>query len=202
MNRDQPLVTDPIQLSTLAGRAVLCLRPTGPVATAFHHVQRRLRVVVGSDPAWWPDVHLSLKGFGDERTVVDKAKEWDMVKLAQAWARSTPPLVLATDGLDVFAEELIPIIRVLRTPELAAALDDVRGQSEASVLPGYADRISIEEWVFHLSLMYYRGDRWRAIEDATNDIVIQRVEEVVDHVELRVFDGGPERLVGRFPLAG
>jgi hypothetical protein len=33
-------------------------------------------------------------------------------------------------------------------------------------------------------------------------MVIQRVEEVVDHIELRAFDGGSERLVGRFPLAG
>jgi hypothetical protein len=202
MNRDQPLVTDPVQLSTLAGRAVMCLRPTGPVATAFHDVQRRLRIVVGSDPAWWPDVHLSLKDFGDEITLVDTMMESEMVALAEGWARSTPPLAVATDGLDVFAEERIPIIRVLRTSELAAALDDVRGLSEASILPGYADEISVEEWVFHLSLMYYRGDRWRAIEDATKDMVIQRVEEVVDHVELRAFDGGPERLVARFPLAG
>jgi hypothetical protein len=202
MNRDHPIVTDPVQLSTLAGRAVLCLRPTGPVATSFHHVQRRLRVVVGSDPAWWPGVHLSLKDFGDESTIVDTMMESEMVALAEGWARSTPPLVVATEGLDVFAEERIPIIRVLRTPELTAALEDVRGLSEASSLPGYADRISVEEWVFHLSLMYYRGDRWRAIEDATKDMVIQRVQEVVDHVELRAFDGGPERLVGRFPLAG
>ena len=43
MNREAPIVTDPVHLSTLAGQAVLCLRPTATVANAFHHVQRSRR---------------------------------------------------------------------------------------------------------------------------------------------------------------
>jgi hypothetical protein len=202
MNGDRPIVTDPVQLSQLAGRAFLGLRPTGPVAAAFREAQRQLRLVVGEDPAWWPAVHLSLKGFGDANCIVDATMVSEIAKLAEDWARSTPPLMLTVEGSDVFAQESIPIIRVLRTPELSAALGDVRHRGETSDLPGYADSISVDDWIFHLSLMHYRGDRWSAIEDATNDMVIPRVEEVVDQVELRVFDGGPERLVGRYPLAG
>jgi hypothetical protein len=199
---DRPIITDPVHLSQAAGKAYLCLRPAAAVAAAFGRVQRRLRLTIGTEPASWPAPHLSLKGFGNEETPFDTAMEPRVMKLSREWARSTPLLSLEIEGSDVFAEERIPIIRIRRTLQLSAALEDVRRRAEEAGLPGYEDGVATEDWIFHLSLVYYRGDRWPEVELAMRSVLVQSAQSLVGHAELRAFDGGPERLLGRSSLDG
>ncbi len=117
-------------------------------------------------------------------------------------ARETPRLRLEVERLDVFDEDRIPIVCIRRTPELSAALTDIRSRAEAAELPGYEDRIAPADCVFHPTIVYYEGDRWPGIDATTRSISVPPAVCVADEAELVGFDGGPERLLGRFSLQG
>lgn len=197
----KPIITDPAHLAEAAGTAYLCVRPTGEVAELHARVQRRLREPVGEDRASWPEVHMSLGGFGRPDWPVDPAIERGLVSLAKQWAGETPPLRLDIEGVDVFSEDQIPILRIRRTPALIAAQKDVRALGEAARLP-VQEHIPLEDWAFHLSLVYYEGVRWPEVEAAAGSVSVPAASCVVSECELIGFDGGSERLLGLFPLLG
>ena len=201
MTPRRPIIADPVHLAELAGTACLCVRPTGRVAEVHAQVQRRLRETVGEDRASWPDAHMSLGGFGTPDRPVDSAIERKLVSVAEQWARETPPLRLDVEGVEVFSDDRIPIVRIRRTPTLGAAHKDVRERVEASGLPGQDD-IALQDWAFHLSLVYYGGERWPEVEAAARNISVPTATCVVGESELVGFDGGFERLLGRFSLLG
>ena len=202
MSARQPIITDPEHLARAARSAYVCLRPSGGVAEAFDGIQRGLREVVGDDPASWPAAHMTLKGFGSPERRVDDDAEPQLVTLVEGWARETAPLELEVDAVDAFAAERIPVVRIRRTQALGAALADLRGRSTATGLTGDDDHIAPGDWIFHLSLVYYEGERWSEVEAAVRAVEVPRASCVVEEAELVGFDGGPERLLGRLPLLG
>ena len=201
MSPRQPVITDPAVLAEVAGTAYVCLRPSGEVSEVFDRVQRRLRDVVGDDRASWPAAHMTLKGFGTPARPVDHDTERELVSLVEGWAGETMPLELQIEGVDVFAEERIPILLIRRTTQLTAAHKDMHIKVEAAGLPGQ-DHVALRDWIFHLSLVYYDGDRWPEVEAAARALSIPRASCLVGEAELLGFDGGPERLLDRCSLLG
>jgi 2'-5' RNA ligase len=198
----QPIITDPSHLAEAAGTAYVCVRPSGGVEHAFAPAQRHLLGAAGDDRASWPASHMSLKGFGTPDRPVDATIEPRLVSLVEQWASETAPLELQLDGVGVFAEARIPFLRIRRTPSLGAALSDLRSRAALADLRGDEDRIAPQDWVFHLSLVYYDGERWQDVEAATRSLTVPHASCKAGDVELVGFDGGPERLLGRFPLLG
>jgi len=201
MRRD-PFITDPAHLAKLAGRAYVCVRPTAGVADAFSIFQRAIRGVIRTEGGSWPAAHMSLKGFGTVDRPVDTATTRTILDVVAAWAERTPPLELVTEGGDVFEEDRIPILRIRRTPKLGAAFMELRLRSEAARLVGDEDGISVADWIFHLSVVYHGADAWSDVVAAVEGLAAPDASCIVDAVELVGFDGGPERLLGRFELAG
>jgi hypothetical protein len=202
MSMRMPIITDPEQLAEVAGTVYACLRPTGGVADAFDLAQRRLRDVVGDDRASWPASHLTLAGFGTPERPLEPSDEVAVASLVEGWAAATAPLELVIERVDVFADVRIPFLRIERTPLLASAFVDLRSRSTASGFTGTDDDIATPDWIFHLTLAYYAGDRWPDVQAAASAIALPTERCLVDHVELVGFDGGPERLLGTFPLQG
>lgn len=203
MVRRRPIITDPAHLADAAGTAYVCVRPSGEVAEAFDRMQGRIRDVVGEDRASWPAAHMTLHGFGSREHPLDAAAEHEIASFVERWAGVTRPLELRVDGIEVFAEERIPIVRIRGTEALGAAIAVIRsGSARARLTPNANEAIPVEDWVFHLSLVYYDDDRWSSLDAAVRDLQPPAVSCVAGEVELVGFDGGPERLLGRFPLLG
>lgn len=201
MTEHRPIITDPAHLAELAGTAYLCVRPTGEVADAYERIQRPLRAIVGEDSASWPAVHMSLGGFGSAERPLAEPMERAIASVVEAAVREISPLHLGVDRVDAFSEARIHIVRIRRTAELSTILGRVRRRVTAVGLPAQ-EHIAVEDWVFHLWLVYYRGERWSEIEVAARRIPADSSTCVVHQVELLGFDGGPERLLGRYALFG
>jgi 2'-5' RNA ligase len=202
MTTHVPFITDPQHLAEVAGTAYVVVRPNGEVVEAFDAVQRRVREVVGDDGATWPAAHLTLKGFGTRERPIDHGGEKAIASLVRAWASETPPFEVRVEAFDVFPEDRIPIVRISRTAELGLALGDLRSRAAIEGLQGHEDFITPEDWIFHLSIGYVEEERWPTLEAALNDLSVSPASCTADAVELVGFDGGPERLIGRFPLLG
>jgi hypothetical protein len=197
-----PVITDPLHLKEVAGTAYLWVRASGEVARVFGRAQHHLRDVAGSDRASWPEGHLTFKTFGATGRAVDPSVVPDLVSLAREWAGVTPPLRLEIEDVDVFDGSRTPFIRVKRTPQLSAALFEVRCRAEAIGMASVEDRIEAENWVHHLSLVYYGGARWHEIASATRSLAVGEAGCEVGEAELVAFDGGPERVLAHVPLMG
>jgi hypothetical protein len=146
---------------------------------------------------------MTLHGFGSRERPLDAAAEREIVPFVERWAGATPPPELRVDGIEVFAEERIPIVRIRRTEALVAAITALRsGSARSGLAPNADEAIPVEGWVFHLSLVHYDADRWSSLNAAVRELELPAVSCVAGEVELVGFDGGPERLLGRFPLLG
>jgi 2'-5' RNA ligase len=201
VNARRSIITDPAHLAEAAGTAYVCLRPGGEAEETFNRIQRDLREAGGDDRSSWPAVHMTLEGFGTPARPVDHDLEGQLGPLVEGWARETEPLELQIEGLDVFADDRIPIVLIRRTSPLTAAHHDLQTRVEPTGLPS-KDEISLQDWIFHLSLVYYDGDRWPDLEAAVRAITVPAASCVVREAELVGFEGGPERLLGRFPFIG
>jgi hypothetical protein len=183
------------------GTAYLWLRVSGPVAEVFRKAQLHLREVVGEGRASWPEAHLTLKTFGATDRQVDAPIEGELVSLTEAWSHVTPPLRLEVEAMDVLVESKTPMLRIATTPELTAALQDIRARADAIGVASYEDGVSPEYWIHHLSLAYYVGKCWGEVEALTRGLALPAASYVATQAELVAFDGGPERLLVRLSAA-
>lgn len=202
MTERTPVIPDASHQREVKGTAYLWLRAGGPVAEVFRRAQAHLRDEVGDERASWPEPHLTLKTFGATGRQVDASIEPELVSLAEAWSLVTPPLRLEVEAMDVLVESRTPMLRIARTPELSAALQDVRARADTIGMASYEDRVSPEHWIHHLSLVYYGGRCWDDVEAATRSLPLAAASYVATQAELVVFDGGPERPIVNCPLRG
>ncbi len=203
---DPPVITDPVHLTAAAGTAHVIARPTGPLAELFESVQAQVCERLGGEPALSPRAHVTLKVFGSARHPVDETGARAIADVARAWAEVTSPLTLTAEALEVMDEEQVPYIRLRASDELRRATDDLRERAGAAGLPpSESDRWGGDAWIFHLSLAYppaVPADRWSALAGWIRGIDPGGVSFVVTTADLRWFDGGPERWIGRYSFAG
>jgi CubicO group peptidase (beta-lactamase class C family)/2'-5' RNA ligase len=203
---ETPVIGDAAFLRDVAGCAIAVLRPCGEVLDAYDDLQGRL-LDRFPEVAWSiPAAHCTLKGFGSSGSPLTPPHEVSAAEAVAGWARETAPLMLHAEGLGVFDtpdEGRIVYVRVAASAALRAALAAVRART-ADLPAGGSDAIATEDWIFHLSLAYAQ-----TVEDALwAEIVAWARRQTVDascrcdRVDVLAYDGGPERTLGRFPLAG
>jgi CubicO group peptidase (beta-lactamase class C family) len=204
-DRTRPLegqvITDPDHLRRVAGGTYVMLRPAGDLAERFVKLQGAL-IDRFPEVRWAPPgAHLTLTAFDAARD------EADLVDLVRGWALEHLPLALTAEAVDVFEagdHGRIPYLRIAATRVLRSALAELRRRAAATgLLPGSSDVIPVEEWIFHLSLGYgsdIDDALWAEVVAWVGRQEIGGVECATDRVEVRSYDGGTERLVGRFPL--
>ncbi|MGZ4149170.1 MAG: serine hydrolase domain-containing protein [Actinomycetota bacterium] len=203
---ETPVIVDAAFLRDVAGCAVVVLRPCGDVLDAFDDLQGRL-LDRFPEVAWSvPAAHCTLKGFGSSGSPLTFADEAAAAEALAGWAGATSPLTLHAEALGVFDtpdEGRIVYLRVEASAALRAALAPLRAAS-ADLPASGSDAIATGDWIFHLSLAYAE-----TVEDSLWDEIVawtRRVPAdatcVCDRVDLLGYDGGAERVLGRFPLSG
>jgi 2'-5' RNA ligase superfamily len=194
-----PFITDSRHLRQLAGTSGLVLRPSGPIVTQFDEAQDLIRQCLpGEKTISFPRPHVSLLGFRSEATDA-------ILETVGNWAARQPPLSLTAGRLDGFPPPFqVVILAIEGTLALSQALKSARSFAERASLR-YFDEVAEDQWVFHASVAYcdlLPHHQWRQVMELVSNIGTSKVSCSVDHAELRTFDGGPERLVGHFPLGG
>lgn len=197
----RPFVTDPAHLDQLTGRASLCARPSGEVEEAFERAQAQVREIVGDEGASWPAAHMTLAGFGTRDRPVDEPMQRSIAALVDRCTSAISPLRLEVTGFDAFVQDRVPILAIRSTPELSAAARRIRSGAVTQGLPSH-EEIPVDDWVFHLSLGYYAGERLDRVASELRQIATPPAACVVHELELVAFSGGPERLVATIPLTG
>jgi CubicO group peptidase (beta-lactamase class C family) len=201
---DPPVISDPPP--EVAGGAYVILRPGGSLAERFASLQTDVLKRLGRAKATVPAVHVTMKVFGTEDRRVAENDLPAIAEIVRAWASSTPRLIIRAASADAFDEEYVPVIRAEATAELRRALSDLwRRCADAGLPAGYSDVYGADGWVFHLSLAYPDDTdeaRWRELTAWLRDQNVQGAEATVDAADLLVFDGGPERWIGRYRLGG
>jgi CubicO group peptidase (beta-lactamase class C family) len=200
---DEPLVTDPERLRLAAGTAYVILRPTGDLADAFARWQGEVLDRLGGVRATVPAAHVTLKAFGSEGSPITPPDEERIAEVVAGWAAASPPIELRAVGLDVFeGDERVPIVRLAPVPVLA----DLWTRATAAGLPaGYSDPIGANAWIPHLSLAYPDEPdpaRWAELVAWARGVDTGELACLAVEAELIVFDGGPQRRLGRFELGG
>jgi len=194
----RPFITDPRHLAAVAGSAWLVLRPGPDLEAAFEQLQEVLRWELAGEDVSLPGPHVSIQGF-------EREDESALVEAVDAWAMATPPLTIRTLRLTGFpAPDQTAIIEVEEDPQLRSALLYLR---ELSVTKGLSviSEIAPEDWTSHLSVAYCGAispAKWEGLMQLASAIEVPRERWTVPEAELVAFEGGPERLVRRFPLTG
>ncbi|MGE5226850.1 MAG: serine hydrolase domain-containing protein [Planctomycetaceae bacterium] len=201
---ETPVIVDAAFLREVAGSAVAVLRPCGDVLDLFGELQGRL-LDRFPEVAWSvPAAHCSLKGFGSSAAPLRLEDEAAAAEAVASWAALTERPTLHAEAVGVFDtpdEGRIVYVRVGASAALRAALATVRARTAGLPASG-SDVVATEDWIFHLSLAYAE-----AVDDALwAEIVAWASRTTVDAscacecVDLLAYDGGPERVLGRFPL--
>ncbi|MDI6944414.1 2'-5' RNA ligase family protein [Microbacterium barkeri] len=182
------IMTDPEQLRSLEGQQYVVLCPTGPVAAFFDATQEELRAAVPMAP--FPTVgHVTLRGFSEARRVGELRNE------IRAWAAGIPPIELQVDAVDAFpAPFQIVITRLARTASLVDAYSSLTDRLGATDFSRVGE-LPLEQWVFHLSLIYgaaLSAEEWETLRRGAVRDIPSGPSETVASVEFVWFEGGAE----------
>ena len=192
-----PYITDPRYLALAEGTSYYAvMRPTEVLAAAYSRVQEAVRSL-GFEGLSYPAPHLTLKAFGE-------ADEADVVAVVEGWASNVGPVLTRFEAIDSFPDFEVLIAKVERHDSLVTAMTELRHRAEG-LAPGFEDAIPIDSWVFHMSLAYANWISeadWADLQDRTADLDLELASDHVSRVDLLVFNGGPERLVGTYELRG
>jgi CubicO group peptidase (beta-lactamase class C family) len=201
---EPPVVSQPPR--EVAGSAYVVLRPGGALAERFTSLQADVLKRLGKAKVTVPAPHVTMKVFGTEDHHVVDADLPAIVEVVRAWASSTPRPVIRAAAADAFDEEYVPVIRVEPTTELRSALTDLwRRCTDAGLPAGYSDVHGADGWIFHLSLAYPDDTdeaRWRELTAWLREQHAEGAEATADAADLLLFDGGPERWIGRYRFGG
>lgn len=185
----RPFMSNPAQLASLEGQQYLVLRPTGAVADDYRAVQDAVLAAASTGLTHPHTAHVTLRGFYEPERLNE------VRTLVRAWGASQQPIEITTEAIDTFpAPWQIVIARLTRTASVVSAyamLSDVLASTDFRRL----DERSLEDWTFHLSVVYGKtldADAWRAIADAVSREYVERPTELISEAELVWYSGGVE----------
>jgi hypothetical protein len=143
--------------------------------------------------------HVTLLG-------VDAAtREQDVHDLVTDWAADVAPLDIQAPRVRVFPPPFqIVIVEVLRTPALAQALSNLRGDAQRRGVRDLA-RIAPEDWTFHMSVAYCSAlapDAWADVCQWAETLAMPIAQAALAEVEIVTFKVGREVCLGRVALSG
>ena len=181
-------MSTPQQLASLEGQQYLVLRPRAAVAARYAAEQRQALAL--TDLPHPHTGHVTLRGFYEpERTA-------ELAALMRTWAAEQSPIEIVCEAVDAFPSPWqILILRLARTDSLVSAYASLTRMLDATDFRRLGE-LSLEEWTFHLSLVYGKtlaGTDWEAIESARVEDLSDPIQETISEVELVSYSGGEER---------
>lgn len=187
----RPFMTDPELLESLRGQQYLVLRPVADVASFYDEERAALRRRLPAGLSWPNTGHVTLRGFSEP----------DRVRLLRdtlaAWAAAQPPIELHVRAVDGFPPPFQVILaRLERTPSLVAAYASLTDVLDAAEVVRIGE-LPLEEWVFHLSLIYAAAldeQGWRDAHAASARDVTPGPVEIVTSAEFVWYDGDGEHV--------
>src|SRR4051812_23608456 len=127
MSTYQAFIDDSAHRAQLEGQRFVVLRAPVVVADVFRGIQEQFRKRLEGLPVSYPAApHVTLCGFAAGTALAD------VQRLVDAWAATTPKLLIEITGVSVFPPPFrIVLVEVRRTPELLSALTRMRDAAAA-----------------------------------------------------------------------
>lgn len=194
----RPFMTDPATVASLEGQQYLVLRPVADVAAFYKEEQRNALDRLPSGLPHPNTGHVTLRGFAEPERVDA------LLDTVRAWASSTRPIEVGVEAIDGFAPPFkVLLARLKRSQSLTSAYASLTQVLDATGVERIGE-LPLEEWIFHLSLVYCAGlsdAEWDGVVQASRRPVSPGPTEWIDTAELVWYDGGREH-VAVVPLGG
>ncbi|WP_235282416.1 2'-5' RNA ligase family protein [Microbacterium sp. SA39] len=194
----RPFMDTPDHLASFEGQQYLVLRPTIAVSSLYREVQDAALARLGADTRHPHTEHVTLRAFHEP----DRLSE--LAALIRGWAADQRPIEVTAEAIDTFpAPWQILIVRLARTASLVAAhasLSDALVATDIRRL----DELSVDEWTFHLSVVYGKTlawDAWQEFAETSSGDLSAKPSETISEVELVWYADGAEH-AAIFPLGG
>lgn len=182
-------MSDARLLDSLEGQQYLVLRPTEAVARFWESEQAALLEQLPEPVAHPHAGHVTMRGF-HEPARVDELRD-----ALRAWAREQNAIELSVDAVDGFPPPFKVLIgRLERTSSLVAAYASLTSALEMTDFVRIGE-LSLDEWVFHLSLVYcgvLPNDRWEVVHDDASRMVRPQPTETIAEAEFVWYHDGVE----------
>ncbi len=182
-------MTDPEQLAALDGQQYLVLRPGGAVSDAYRATQTQLLRTTPQALKHPHTEHVTLRGFSEPE------RRTQVISLVRRWAALQAPIEIGVDAIDTFAAPWqIVIMRLQRTASLVSAYTSLTDALDATNLQRL-DELSIDEWIFHLSLVYgttLAPEAWADLARAVGRMRTDQPACVITEAELVWYAEGRE----------
>ncbi len=182
-------MTDASLLDSLNGQQYLVVRPAGSVAS-FYETEQGALLRVLPDSVTHPNTgHVTLRGFYEPERV-DALRD-----LLARWASEQPAIRLQVEGVDGFPPPFqVLIARLQRTPSLVEAYASLTAVLDATDFCRIGE-LPLDEWVFHLSLVYastLSEPDWASAHEDTRRELQPAPAEVSSAVEFVWYENGIE----------
>ncbi|MBT8798733.1 2'-5' RNA ligase family protein [Microbacterium flavum] len=133
--------------------------------------------------------HVTIRGFSEPDRV-------DALKQALAtWAEGQTPIHLSVEAIDGFPPPFqIVIARLEPTPSLVARYASLTSALDSTDFHRIGE-LPLDEWVFHLSLIYAGGldsISWETLCDRSRRVVEPRPKEVITSADFVWYANGTE----------
>jgi 2'-5' RNA ligase len=197
-------MTDRSQLESLDGQQYLLVRPEGELERFFDQTRDRLRLSLPHGVASPNTGHVTLRGFSEPQRV-DALK-----RMLAEWAVRQNPIELRVDGIDGFPPPFqILIARLERTRSLVSAYAQLTHELDNTDFRRIGE-LPLDEWVFHMSLVYanilgepaweeaLEGSRAQLAGPVATAASVDFVwyEDGVEHSETLALSSGPSAQTG------
>lgn len=191
-----PYMTKPTLLESLRGQQYVVLRPTAAVRTFFEREQAGALERLPDGTPHPRTGHVTLRGFFEPERVTA------LRDLIATWAGSTPPIEVRIDAVDGFPPPFqILIARSARTDSLVEAYSRLTDSLDTTDFSRIGE-LSLDDWVFHLSLAYAGGlaeNEWSEALAAIARNVHAPPSEFVSCVDFVWYDDAGEH-IDKLPL--
>lgn len=133
--------------------------------------------------------HVTLRSFREPE------RRADLSALIREWAAEQRPISIVAEAVDAFpAPWQVLMLRLTRTPSLVAAYTSLTEALTGTDLRRLDER-SIEDWTFHVSLIYARAlepAKWTELSHRSRRSLGSRPAETITEVEFVWYEGGAE----------
>ena len=188
----------PDQLASLEGQQYLVLRPAGSVGATYDELQQSAVEVFGADIRRPHTGHVTLRAFFEPQ------RRDEISEILRDWGKTQSPIELRAEAVDSFPTPWqVLILRAARTGSLVGAYSKLTALLEPTDLQRLDER-SVEDWTFHLSLLYGRrleADLWRELSSQVVAELPEQPHELIAEAELVWYESGIEH-AELIPLLG
>ena len=189
---------DSSHITALEGQRFVVLRARGRPAEEFERVLGVLRArLAGADVSYPAQPHVTLAGFA-AGTPIEAVQA-----IVGAWSQTVAPLRIELERVTIFPPPFqILVLQVRKTPELFAALVDLRRRASESGLV-LSTVVAPDAWIFHMSVVY--GARldtpaWDDLAAFSRELSLSPAHHVAGEAEIVMFDRGLEYSGGVYPF--